>query len=110
MLDVPQRVKEFHELIAGLFGEVSVALTQFRIYARIQEFSSMVSELIENVHKVMISFVDVCALSIELQSGSSWKSFRRDAKWVLFNNDSGVKQALEDFRSRVHKQGQWRGH
>jgi hypothetical protein len=53
----------------------------------------------------MISFVDICALSINVLGGSKWKTFKTVAKVALFDNDSGVNDELEKFRRLVGQHG-----
>jgi hypothetical protein len=52
----------------------------------------------------MISFVDVCALSIVLRESGKWKKFKVATKKVLFDDDSGVKDAIDGFRRLVDTQ------
>jgi len=53
------------------------------------------------IHKLMISFVDVCALSISLRKGGKWKSFKGNLKKVILNDDSGVQAELKRFKALV---------
>ena len=53
------------------------------------------------IHKLMISFVDVCALSINLRKMGTWKSFKGNFKKVILNDDSGVQAELDNFKKLV---------
>lgn len=88
----------------GLLDKVSVALSLFKIYQRIEQFSNIDPELYETIQKLMVSFVNICALSINLRNSSRWKRFSSSAKKVLFDDDSGVKQELDGFKSLIQKQ------
>ncbi len=49
----------------------------------------------------MISFVDICALSITLRKSGKWKSFKGSFKKVIFNDDSGVSKEIESFKALI---------
>jgi Cdc6-like AAA superfamily ATPase len=53
------------------------------------------------IHKLMISFVDICALSITLRKSGKWKSFKGGFKKVILNDDSGVQAELLRFKGLV---------
>jgi hypothetical protein len=91
-LDIPSKIHEFHEAVDSLLDEVSVILSQFRIYQRIEQFSSIDPELLMTIQNLMISFVGICALSINLRNSGRWKRFKSSTKKALFDDDSGVKQ------------------
>jgi hypothetical protein len=57
-----------------------------------------------NIHKLMISFVDICALSIILRESGRWTRFKGATKKVLFDDDSGVKSAIEGFKKLIKNQ------
>jgi Cdc6-like AAA superfamily ATPase len=105
LLDIPNKIQDFNAAVDGLFDEVSVMLSQFRIYQRIEQFSTIDPDLYQTIHKLMICFVNICALSINLRDAGKWKRFKSSAKKVLFDNDSGVSGAIEEFRSLIKTQG-----
>jgi hypothetical protein len=104
LLDVPKSVHEFHGTIDAVFGIVGPTLSQFKIYERIELFSAIDPELIIATHKVMISFVDICALTITLRKGSGWSRFKAAAKQALLKDDSGLKDEIEQFKKLVRGQ------
>ncbi|KAE9369344.1 hypothetical protein N431DRAFT_380216 [Stipitochalara longipes BDJ] len=101
LLDIPSNIHEFHEAVDGMFEEVSIFLSQFKIYSRIEAFSSIDPELMRLIHKLMISFVDICALSITLRKSGRWRSFKGNFKKVILNDDSGVQTELKRFKALV---------
>ncbi|KAH8592092.1 hypothetical protein B0O99DRAFT_689874 [Bisporella sp. PMI_857] len=105
LLDIPSKIHDFHEAVDGLLDEVSVMLSQFKIYQRIEQFSNIDPELYDTIQKLMVSFVNICALSINLRDNASrWKRFKGSMKKVLLDDDSGVKGELDAFRSLIQKQ------
>ncbi|PNP55504.1 hypothetical protein THARTR1_04334 [Trichoderma harzianum] len=104
LLDVPQSIHEFHGTIDAIFGIVGPTLSQFKIYERIELFNTIDPELNTAIHKVMISFVDICALAIVLQKGSRWKRIKAATKQALLNDDSGLKDEIEQFEKLVKGQ------
>ncbi|KKP01684.1 hypothetical protein THAR02_06230 [Trichoderma harzianum] len=104
LLDVPQSIHEFHGTIDAVFGIVGPTLSQFKIYERIELFNTIDPELNIAIHKVMISFVDICALAIVLRKGSRWKRFKAATKQALLNDDSGLKDEIEQFEKLVKGQ------
>ncbi|EHK18004.1 uncharacterized protein TRIVIDRAFT_122489, partial [Trichoderma virens Gv29-8] len=104
LLDVPQSIHEFHGTIDAVFGIVGPTLSQFKIYERIELFNTIDPELNTAIHKVMISFVDICALSIVLQKGSRWKRIKAATKQALLNDDSGLKDEIDQFEKLVQGQ------
>ena len=105
LLDIPSKLHDFHAVVDGLFEQISVFLSQFRIYQRIEQFSEIDPDLNDTIHRLMISFVSICALSVELRNGGKWGFFKRDAKKVLFDDDSSVSKELGTFKYLVDKQG-----
>lgn len=104
LLDVPKSVHEFHGTIDAVFGIVGPTLSQFKIYERIELFNSIDPELNTAIHKVMISFVDICALSIVLRKGSRWSRFKAATKQALLKDDSGLKDEIEQFEKLIRGQ------
>lgn len=101
LLDIPSNIHEFHEVVDGMFEEVSIFLSQFKIYSRIEAFSKIDPELMRLIHKLMISFVDICALSITLRKSGKWRSFKGSFKKVILNDDSGVQAELSHFEALI---------
>lgn len=63
LLDVPGRIAAVYEGVGNLFEEVSHVLVLFRIYGN---YETLDPELKESTHKLMISFVRICGLSIKM--------------------------------------------
>lgn len=106
LINIPAKVSKFHDDLALLFEEISAFMKQFKIYRRIEQFAEVDIELKQCTHKVMIVFVDICALSIDILSGSRWKKIKTVTKIALFDNDSGVRDKLEELRRLITQQGQ----
>ncbi|KAI1873242.1 uncharacterized protein JN550_003495 [Neoarthrinium moseri] len=98
LLDIPGNVHKFHQAIAGMFETLGPSLSAFRVYERIENFKDVEPELNRAVHDLMISFVDICALSVQLRNGSKWRKFWKDAKAALLDKDSGVAGEIENFK------------
>jgi len=104
LIDIPRTIGQVYEGIGDLFDEISSFLVTFRIYKRVEQYASIDSELLLNTHRLMISFVDICALSIKLLDGGKRTYIKTGIKAVLFRDDSGVQSALNDFRSLIQNQ------
>jgi DNA replication protein DnaC len=104
LLDIPRQVKDFYDLVDSIFEEVSRFLYQFKIYQRIEQFTRIEPDLSNTVHDLMISFVDLCALSIKVNRGGFWKRLGKSAKKVLMDDDAGIGKELARFRSLSEKQ------
>ncbi|KAI4198228.1 MAG: hypothetical protein LQ350_005390 [Teloschistes chrysophthalmus] len=106
LLDIPARISRFHEDLAKLFAEISTFLQVFKIYQRIEDFARVDVELKRCAHKLMVLIVDICALSIKYFSGSKFRKMLSDAKVALFEDDTGVKAKLEEFKTLINHQSQ----
>ena len=56
------------------------------------------------IHKLLISFVDICGLSIDIFEGGTWGKLKVITKVTFFDDDSGVGAALAKFQSLVQEQ------
>ena len=106
LISIPAKISKFHDNIALLFSEISAFMKQFKIYRRIEQFAEIDVELKQCTHKVMIVFVDICAISIGIISGSKWTKITSLGKLALFDNDSGVQNKLDELKRLVIQQGQ----
>ncbi|MCJ1334433.1 hypothetical protein MMC10_011143 [Thelotrema lepadinum] len=106
LIDIPTKISKFHDDLARLFGEISTFMMRFKIYERIEQFAEIDIELKRGTHKLMIIFIDVCALSIDVMSGSRLKRLKTLGKIALFDNDSGVSEKLDEFKQLVAQQSQ----
>lgn len=106
LISIPAKISKFHDDLARLFAEMSAYMKQFKIYRRMEQFAEVDVELKQCTHKVMIVFVDICAISIDIISGSRLKKLKTLGKIALFDNDSGVQDKLEELKRLVVHQGQ----
>ncbi|KAI1135342.1 hypothetical protein F5Y05DRAFT_416329 [Hypoxylon sp. FL0543] len=97
LLAIPEQLRSFREAIEGLFETLEPCLSVFRIYEKMDQFNEIEPELKQAIHQVMISFVDICALSIQLRDSGKWRKFKSRMKHLLIQDDSGIKAELEKF-------------
>ena len=106
LIDIPAKISKFYDDLALLFEELSTFMKQFKIYQRIEQFTKVDIELKQSTHKLMIAFVDICAITIDVFSGSRLRKFKINAKIALFDNDSGIETKLDEFRRLIDHQSQ----
>lgn len=106
LIEIPAAISKFYNDLALLFQEISTFMKQFKIYERIEEYARVDIELKQGTHKLMIIFVDICAISIDVLSGSKLKKFKTMAKIALFDNDSGIRAKLDEFQRLISHQSQ----
>ncbi|KAI2616328.1 hypothetical protein GGR54DRAFT_241906 [Hypoxylon sp. NC1633] len=97
LMDIPEQLKSFREAIDELFTIISPYLGIFRIYDKMEQFNNIEPELKQAIHAVMISFVDICALAIQLRDSRKWQRFKSRMKILLTKDDSGMKVEIEKF-------------
>ena len=103
---IPTKISRYHSDLTHLFEEITTFMMRFKIYERIEQYAEIDVKLKRGTHKLLIIFIDICALSIDTLSGSRWKRLKTKAKISLFDNDSGVAEKLEDFKRVVAQQSQ----
>ncbi|KAL9102531.1 MAG: hypothetical protein Q9163_002340 [Psora crenata] len=103
LIKIPARISEFYDGLVNLFEEVSHFLQIFKIYQRIEQVTKVDKELAESTHKLMIVFVDVCALSIDVL-GRSKARRKYLVKKVLLDDDSGLQAIRERFKELIDHQ------
>lgn len=97
VFNIPEPTKQYSEVIGEAFGEISSALSQFRIYEFMDRVDSL---LIWQTHQVLINSINLCAHVVRhIQMSRS----RRRAKRIL-DEDSYLKKALADFCRTVQQQ------
>ncbi|KAL9113305.1 MAG: hypothetical protein Q9227_002640 [Pyrenula ochraceoflavens] len=101
LIAIPAKISKFHDDLAQLFEEISNFMKQFKIYQRIEQYATIEKELRDGTHKLMIQFVDICATAIVILSGSWVKKLKTMSKIALFDNDSGIRGQLDEFRRLV---------
>lgn len=106
LVNIPTKIEKFYDDLAHLFEEISTFMKQFKIYQRIEQYAKIDIELKQCTTKVIIVFVDICALSIDIISGSRMKKLKTLAKIALFDNTSGVRDKLEEMERLIRHQAQ----
>ena len=106
LIQIPVKISTFYEDLGRLFSEIITFLQKFKIYQRIEEFATIDTQLKEITHKLLITFVDTCALSIDILSGSKWRKLKLTAGIALFDANSGIQLKLEEFRTLIQHQSQ----
>lgn len=97
-------MREYHEAVDAIFNDVGPTLAQFKIYSRIEHFSSLDSDFLSTIHLVMISFVDICAKCINIKSDPSrWSRFKKGTKRILLN-DTELEGELQAFKDLARNQ------
>ncbi|KAH8880886.1 hypothetical protein GQ53DRAFT_736167 [Thozetella sp. PMI_491] len=97
-LDIPQKIKDFNQAVNEVFTKICSVLSQFKIYEKIETIDEL---LARQVHRVMISFVLICAQTINYQQGDRWERFKRKAKASILNDDSGLSAEISRFEVLV---------
>ena len=74
-------------------------------YSKIYEdYTTLDPGLRDGTHKIMMSMVRICALSIKIIEGGVLHHIKIGAKITFLNDDSGVKAELAKFKALVDKQ------
>ena len=103
LLDMPKKIRDFHDAIDAVFEEVAPTLSQFKIYSRIDLFDNVDEDLKLAIHKVLISFVDICAKCINIKHGGRWDRVKVHTRRLLCD-DQDVEDELKKFKSLVQGQ------
>jgi len=90
-------VRSFHESVDSLFEAIAPSLSEFKIYGNTKQYSKTEPELRDAAHRLMIGFVDICALSLEYAEQGKWHRFKATMKAVLLNDET-IKAEIEKFR------------
>ncbi|KIW88431.1 uncharacterized protein Z519_11000 [Cladophialophora bantiana CBS 173.52] len=106
LVDIPSQVSSLYEGVADLFQRIFTFLKMFRLYQRIEDFADVDLELKQTTHKITISFVTICALSIKVLGPSKLRKVKIAAKLILFGDDSGVGAELSKFKKLVEANSQ----
>ena len=70
-IDIPSTIHGFYEAVDSIVDKVSISLVEFKIYKEIEGGKCKIDDAIYTVvHKIMIGFVDIYALSLTLKDGS----------------------------------------
>ncbi|OQU96187.1 hypothetical protein CLAIMM_02300 [Cladophialophora immunda] len=101
LIDVPGKVAAVYEGVGNLFEEISHSLVLFKIY---ENYNKLDPDLRDGTHKLMMSIVRICGLSIKIIEGGVWHHVKVGAKITFLNDDSGVKSELTKFKALIEKQ------
>ncbi|EXJ79463.1 hypothetical protein A1O3_08965 [Capronia epimyces CBS 606.96] len=101
LIDVPNKIADVYEGIGNLFEEVSHFLALFKIY---ENFSELDPDLRDGTHKLMMSVVRICGLSIKIIEGGVLHHIKIGAKVAFLKDDSGVRAELVEFKALIDKQ------
>lgn len=103
MFDIPVAIKGYHDAINDVFGKVSTALSQFRIYDSMESIdASLDGLLLQEIRTVMISFVRLCAHVVKYQQGSRLRKLLQDVK-SIFDDDSGLNGEMTKFKEALQR-------
>ncbi|GAW18341.1 hypothetical protein ANO14919_078160 [Xylariales sp. No.14919] len=105
VFDIPETIKGYNDAIDQVFGEVSSALSQFKIF---ESMDSVDPLLIKQIHLVMISFVKLCAYVVKYHQGRKRDRIFQQFKSVL-NDDSGLAAGMAEFKQALQKQSDVEG-
>lgn len=96
LLNAPKKISNVYDCLKLLFEEMAQFLVKFRILDRIDQKFGLDEDLLENTNRLLIVFVDICALAVPMIGGN--KFWLVAAKATFLNDDSGVGGALKKFR------------
>lgn len=96
LIAIPGKVSKIYEMIGNLFDKISVCLSQFKIYERIEQYQRIDQTLLLTISKILVSFVTICALSIELLGGREFRIIWQKIKVSLFDEDLGISAELSN--------------
>lgn len=98
LLEMPRRIQNVYDTLLELFEEVENFLVRFKILKRIDSRSKLSADIVTSANKMLVSFVEICTLSIDLLGHHKLKT---SLKAALLNNDSGTGSALSGFRTQA---------
>ncbi|KAI1454745.1 hypothetical protein F4805DRAFT_302712 [Annulohypoxylon moriforme] len=100
VFDIPEAIKGYNDAVDQVFSEVSSALSQFEIFAQIQNVHP---QLIRRIHLVMTSFVRLCAHVVKYRQGRKRDRFLQQVK-SIFDDDSGLSGEMANFKKALQQQ------
>ena len=106
LINIPAKISKFYDDLEHLFRKMFTFMQQFKIYQRIEQYAKVDVELKKSTQSLLITFIDLCAFSIDALGGSRRKRFVTGVKIALFDNDSGVTAKLEEFERLIKHQSQ----
>lgn len=106
MFDIPIAIRRYHDAINDVFGKVSTALSQFRIYDSMESIDASLDDLlVQEIRRVMVSFVKLCAHVVKYRQSSRLKRLRQDFK-SIFDEDSGLNDEMTKFEHALQQKGE----
>ncbi|KAL2284634.1 hypothetical protein FJTKL_08733 [Diaporthe vaccinii] len=106
VFDIPIAIRRYHHAINDVFGKVSTALSQFRIYDSMESIDASLDDLlVQEIRRVMVSFVKLCAHVVKFRQSSRWKRLRQDFKSIL-DEDSGLNDEMTKFEHALQQKGE----
>ncbi|VBB86586.1 Putative protein of unknown function [Podospora comata] len=103
LLELPKKMKEFHEVVDKIFIRIAPVLQGFKVYARGEQIQAMDEDLIISIHKVMIALVTICATALNIEHARKWERFKNFTKRALCD-DTELDEELEKFQMLVEGQ------
>ncbi|KAI0885416.1 uncharacterized protein GGS22DRAFT_200296 [Annulohypoxylon maeteangense] len=100
VFDIPEAIKGYNDAIDQVFSEVSSALSQFEVFASIQNIHP---ELIRRIHLVMTSLVKLCAHVVKYRQGRKRDRILQQVK-SIFDDDSGLSDEMAKFKKLLQQQ------
>ncbi|KAF7952402.1 uncharacterized protein EAE97_001899 [Botrytis byssoidea] len=88
-------VAEIYEGLGNLFEEMTHAMALLNIYGSLKKLDR---ELRDGIHKIMVSIVRICGLSINIIDGGKRAKFKTIFKVTFLGDDSGIKDELSNFK------------
>ncbi|KAI1127599.1 hypothetical protein F5Y10DRAFT_192382 [Nemania abortiva] len=102
VFDIPQAIRDYDDAVNEVFGKVSSALSKFKIYESMNN-DNIDPELIDNLRRVMISFVKLCAHVVKYKQGRKRDRFKQKAKKSILDDDSGLAGEMAEFELAVQQ-------
>ncbi|KAK0674342.1 hypothetical protein QBC41DRAFT_239960 [Cercophora samala] len=103
LLELPKKMKEFHEVVDKIFIRIAPVLLGFKVYAKGEQIQAMDDDLIISIHKVMIALVTICATALNIEHARKWERFKNFTKRALCD-DTELDEELEKFQMLVEGQ------
>lgn len=96
LVAIPGKVSKIYGTIGELFDRISVCLSQFKIYERIEQYRRIDPALLSTIHSILASLVNICALSIQHLDGGKFEYMKQTIRVALFDEDSGTSAELRN--------------
>lgn len=94
LVAIPGKVSKIYDAIGELCDRISVCLSQFKIYERIEQYRRIDPALRSTIHSILVSLVNICALSIKVLHGGIRERMKHTLMVALFDEDGGTGAEL----------------